>query len=81
MFLLVGLSLPDSGGWLLRYALWSLQRAVPLETGQILPRCWATRRVTSPFVVTEWRLPRVLMALLDWRCAWRQRRDFSVADA
>ncbi|EFR1912001.1 iron-enterobactin ABC transporter permease, partial [Salmonella enterica] len=45
--------------------LWSLQRgAVPLDTGQIIAALLgdAPRNVT--LVVTEWRLPRVLMALL-----------------
>ncbi|SUH38894.1 Ferric enterobactin transport system permeaseprotein FepG [Salmonella enterica subsp. enterica] len=36
----------------------------PLRPGRLLPRCWATRPRNITLVVTEWRLPRVLMALL-----------------
>ncbi|VEA38093.1 Ferric enterobactin transport system permeaseprotein FepG [Salmonella enterica subsp. enterica] len=45
--------------------LWSLQSgAVPLETGQIIAALLGDAPRNITLVVTEWRLPRVLMALL-----------------
>lgn len=37
--------------------------AVPSLHGRLSLRCWR-RAAHHPFAVTEWRLPRVLMALL-----------------
>lgn len=45
--------------------LWSLQSgAVPLDTGQIIAALLGDAPRNITLVVTEWRLPRVLMALL-----------------